>query len=262
MKCLETIVSRDNKYIKEVKKLQERKYRDKSGLFLIEGFRFTEEALKNNEEIMYMLIDEEHISKFLGQNLHIKDTHVFYVKTSLFKEIASTENSQGVLAVVKKKEKNPKDKSGIFVLADRIQDPGNMGTIIRTAHAVGADGIITTKGTVDIYNNKTLRSTMGSIFYIPVIEDDLDLSYVKKLKSSGYSLAASSLASEFDFYDVALDKKIIIAIGNEGSGISNEIMELSDINFKIPMPGGAESLNAAVSCSVILYETLRQKHRK
>ena len=145
------------------------------------------------------------------------------------------------------------------MLADKIQDPGNMGTIIRTAHAAGALGVILTKGTVDIYNEKTLRATMGSIFKIPVIYDN-DLSLVQKLRDSGFKLVTSSLDTDKNFYDIDLREKIIISVGNEGNGISDEIYDLCDLKVKIPMPGGAESLNVAVAASIMMYEVVRQKN--
>ena len=145
----------------------------------------------------------------------------------------------------------------MIILIDKVQDPGNMGTIIRTAHAVGASSIIITKGTVDIYNDKVLRSSMGSIFYIPIIEDyNLDL--VKKLKNQGYRLLVSSLQGENNFFEEDLKGKVIIAVGNEGNGVSDEVYNISDVKVKIPMPGNSESLNVAIATSVMMYEKLRQ----
>jgi TrmH family RNA methyltransferase len=134
-----------------------------------------------------------------------------------------------------------------------------MGTIIRTAHATGALGVIITKGTVDIYNEKTLRGTMGSIFRIPVLMDE-DLTLVTKLRDAGFKLITSSLDTDKNFYDVNLKEKVIIAVGNEGNGISDEIYDICDLKVKIPMPGGAESLNVAVAASIMMYEVVRQKN--
>jgi TrmH family RNA methyltransferase len=142
-------------------------------------------------------------------------------------------------------------------LDDKIQDQ-EYGDYNKKCHACGALGVICTKGTVDVYNDKTLRSTMGSIFKIPVIEDE-NLEVVKGLKEKGFTLIVSSLDTEKNFYDIDLTKKIIISIGNEGSGISDELYALGDERVKIPMPGGAESLNAAVAASVMMYEAVRQK---
>ena len=133
-----------------------------------------------------------------------------------------------------------------------------MGTIIRSVHACGFNGIITTKGTVDTYNGKTLRSTMGSVFRVPIVED-CDLSIIEKLKNKGYKFIVSTLEDSVDFYDSDLRGNIVIVIGNEGNGVSKEIMNIADIKVRIPMPGGSESLNAGVAASVMMYEALRQR---
>ena len=145
-----------------------------------------------------------------------------------------------------------------YLLCDKLQDPGNLGTIIRTAHAAGVDGIILTKGTVDIYNEKTIRASMGSLFHIPVIYDDKDNTIVKELCNKGFSLLSTSLEGDKDFFEEDLTGKLIISVGNEGNGVSKEIYDLSDKKVKIPMPGGAESLNVAIAASIILYEKVRQ----
>ena len=151
-------------------------------------------------------------------------------------------------------------KGDFYLLCDKVQDPGNLGTIIRTAHAAGASGIILTKGTVDIYNDKTIRSTMGSVFYLPIIYDN-DLSFLKKLKEDGFSLVTTSLQESKNFFEEDLRVKVILGVGNEGNGISDEIFAMSDKKVKIPMPGGAESLNVAVASSIILFEKVRQGMR-
>ncbi|QGU94967.1 RNA methyltransferase [Clostridium bovifaecis] len=255
------IESKDNSLIKDIKKLNKKKYRVEYGQFLVEGFRFVEEALKSTFKIPYIFISETSLEKFRSfgmERLINCDTKVNCVKESLLKELCNTENPQGILAVVNNKRVEIESKEGFYVLADRVQDPGNMGTIIRSAHAAGALGVIITKGTVDVYNDKTLRSTMGSIFNIPVIEDE-NFQVIKSLKESGFKLLVSSLDAENNFYDVDLTSKVIISIGNEGNGISEELYELNDEKVKIPMPGGAESLNAAVAASVMMYEAVRQK---
>ena len=175
----------------------------------------------------------------------------------MFKEISSTENPQGIAAIVNYSNMDIKNRAGFYILADKVQDPGNLGTIIRSAHASNALGVIITRGTVDAYNDKTLRSTMGSIFHVPII-DDSDLSNLNKLRDNGFKLVVSSLDTENNFFDVDLTGNIIIAVGNEGAGVSAEVMELSDIKVKIPMPGGAESLNVSAAASIMMFEVVRQ----
>lgn len=254
------IESKDNALIREVKKLNKKKYRVEKGQFLIEGFRFTEEALKSSFNVPYIFIGEDSLDKcqdFGIEKLIEEHTKVYCIKENLLKELCNTENPQGILAVVKNKKVDIKNAQGFYILVDKIQDPGNMGTIIRSAHASGALGVIITKGTVDVYNDKTLRSTMGSIFNIPLIEDE-DFKVIKNLKDNGFKLVVSSLDTENNFYDIDLTEKIIVAVGNEGNGISEEVYEFSDEKVKIPMPGGAESLNAAVAASIMMFEIVRQ----
>lgn len=258
---MELIKSKENNLIKEVKKLKEKKYRDLNKSFLIEGFRFVEEALKSNFEVKYVFICEKQIDKFekLGfKSLIDKKTKSFIVSDSVLNSICSTETPQGIVAVVKNKISDIQVKNGFYILIDKVQDPGNMGTIIRSANASGALGVIITKGTVDTYNSKTLRSTMGSIFKIPIIFEDSSFNIVKKLKKNKFKLVTSSLDTDYNFFDIDLTGKVIIAVGNEGNGISKEVFELGDISVKIPMPGNAESLNVGVAASVMMFEAVRQ----
>lgn len=256
---MQYISSKDNSLIKNIKKLKEKKYRIAENMFLIEGFRFIEEAIKSSFNVKYIFINEkssqENIDKYILS--HEYKGEIYTVSNVVFKVLSSTETPQGAVAVVENKNIEPNFKEGFYVLVDKIQDPGNLGTIIRTAHATNALGVILTKGTVDVYNEKTLRSTMGSIFNVPIIEDK-DLVFINDLKNKGYKLITSSLDTKNNFYDINLTGKCIISVGNEGKGISDEIYSISDEKVKIPMPGGAESLNASVAASIMMYEAVRQ----
>lgn len=259
---MEYIQSKDNLLIKDIKKLKEKKHRKDSNMFLVEGFRFAEEALDSDFEVVHIFVSARGQSKYENSSVKNKlqaNTKVYSISDSLFKSICDTENPQGIIATVRNKVVEIRYDHGFYILADKIQDPGNMGTIIRTAHAAGALGVLITKGTVDIYNEKTLRSTMGSIFKIPIIYDN-DLSLVQKLRNGGFKLITSSLDTDKNFYDVDLKEKVIISVGNEGNGISAEVYNISDLKIKIPMPGGAESLNVAVAASIMMYEVVRQKN--
>ena len=259
---LEVIKSKDNSTIKEIKRLREKKYRNLYNKFIVEGFRFVSEALDSKFHVCYVIISETIEEKFknLRLNEKIKEgTKLIKVSEIILKSICSTDNPQGIAAVVSNEEVTMDYNEGFYILADKVQDPGNMGTIIRTADAAGAKGVIVTKGAVDIYNDKTLRSTMGSIFKIPIIIDE-DLNYIKKLKCQGFKVMVSSLHTENNFYDVDLRGKIIIAVGNEGSGISEDIYNISDEKVKIPMPGSAESINVGVAAGIMMFEAVRQKN--
>ncbi|MCF0148664.1 MAG: RNA methyltransferase [Clostridium sp.] len=254
------IESKDNNLFKNIKKLKERRFRDKEGLFILEGFRLIEEAIKAKMEIENIIISKDYEQKFQEFLLNNMDLSkkTYFLANNLFMQVASTENPQGIIAVVKKKNNQKTLKGDFYLICDKVQDPGNLGTIIRTAHAAGVNGIILTKGTVDVYNDKTIRSTMGSIFYIPIFYDDENYSIIRELKEDGFSLVATSLAESKNFFEENLKGKTILAVGNEGNGISNELFELADKKVKIPMPGGAESLNVSIATSIILFEKVRQ----
>ena len=254
------IESKNNNLFKEIKRLKEKKYRIKCNKYLIEGLRFVEEAIKSKVSIDSIIFTDSFKEKnpdlFLKINENIK---LIQMNEVLLKQLCSTENPQGIVGVINMQNKELKSGE-LVVLVDKVQDPGNMGTIIRTAHAAGAAGIVMTKGTVDIYNDKTLRSTMGSIFYIPIVEDD-SLDFVKSLKKEGYKLVVSSLQGKNNFFEENLQGKVMIAVGNEGNGVSDEVYDIADIKVKIPMPGEAESLNVAVATSIMIYEKIRQSFK-
>lgn len=224
------IESKNNNLFKEIKKLKEKKHRIKSNKYLIEGLRFVEEAIKSKVSIDSIIFTESFKEKnpdlFLKINENIK---LIQMNETLLKQLCSTENPQGIVGVINMQNKELKSGE-LVVLVDKVQDPGNMGTIIRTAHAAGAAGIVMTKGTVDIYNDKTLRSTMGSIFYIPIVEDN-SLDFVKSLKKEGYKLVVSSLQGKNNFFEENLQGKVMIAVGNEGNGVSDEVYDLSLIHI-------------------------------
>ena len=254
------IESKENNLFKHTKKLKERKNRNKSNKYIIEGFRLVQEAFKAKVNIDYLIVTEDAIGKidqFLVDYI-TEDIKNYKISENLFKELVSTENPQGILAVINMNIMPLEANGDFYLLCDKLQDPGNLGTIIRTSHAAGVQGIILTKGTVDIYNEKTIRSTMGSIFYIPIHYDDDNLSLVKELKNKGFNLVATSLETNKDFFEEDLRGKIILTVGNEGNGVSEEVLDLADTKVKIPMPGNAESLNVAIATSVIMYEKVRQ----
>lgn len=255
------IESKDNNLFKETKKLKERKNRNKNNKYIIEGFRLVEEAFKANLPIEYLIVtkeDNEKMDTYIGKYLN-SNTKIYLMSDGLFKELISTEQPQGILAVANMKDNILKDDGSFYLLCDKVQDPGNLGTIIRTAHAAGIDGIILTKGTVDIYNDKTVRATMGSLFYLPVVYDDDNLSLIKDLKEKDFKIVVTSLETDKDFYEEDLKGKVVLTVGNEGNGVSDEVYELADTKVKIPMPGNAESLNVAVASSIIMYEKVRQE---
>ena len=254
------IESKDNNLFKETRKLKERKNRNKSSKYIIEGFRLVQEAFKAGLDIDYLIVTSdgrEKINSYLEEYISDK-IKIYEMTNALFNELISTEKPQGIVAGVHMNEKPLELDGSFYLLCDKVQDPGNLGTIIRTAHAVKADGIILTKGTVDIYNEKTIRSTMGSLFYVPVHYDDDNMTLVKSLKAKNFKIVVTSLDTDKDFFQESLKGKVLLTVGNEGNGVSDEVYELADTKVKIPMPGNAESLNVAIATSVIMYEKVRQ----
>ena len=254
---MKKIESKENNFFKNVKKLKEKRTRKKENKYIIEGFRFVEEAIKSKAKIDSIIISESVLDKALEYFDLLGDFECYVFSDNLFNQICSTENPQGVASIINMENEDLKINGDFFILVDRVQDPGNMGTIIRTSHAAGANGVILTKGTVDVYNDKTLRSTMGSIFKVPIIEDD-NGEFLLSLKNNGFRLVASSLEGKNNFFEEDLKGKIIIAVGNEGNGISEDVENDADALVKIPMPGNAESLNVSVAASIMIYEKIRQ----
>lgn len=246
------ISSTKNEIFRVISKLYTPKYRKQYNQFVLEGERLVNDAFKNGADIDFVVICEEYDGKIPQHD------NVYVFDKKLFNELKDTVNSQGILAVAKinKKVDFNFDTSKTVVYLDCVCDPGNMGTIIRTCDAAGVDAIVLSKGCVDIYNPKVVRSTMASIFNVPIIDDDNTL---MNLKDEGFSLAGTYLGAEKSIYDIDFSKKCVIIIGNEANGISDEVLSICDQKIIIPMIGKCESLNAAVSCAVCVYEALRQK---
>ena len=253
------MLSNENKLVKDTLKLKMKKYRDAENKYVIEGIRFIEEAIKE-ERVQYIIYSSK-LYETKGYDRVFDNTIEKYeVEDEVLKKICDTENPQGICAVVEKKMWDIKDiKNNFVIVSDGIQDPGNLGTIIRTCDAAGAGGIVIIKGSVDVYSGKTLRSTMGSIFHLPVIFYDDFKSFAEDFRNEGYTIYASDIKASKYIYDCSFDKKTAVVIGNEANGILDEHIACSDISIKIPMPGRAESLNASTAASIIIYEVVRQR---
>ena len=253
------ITSKDNEIIKSIRKLKEKKYRDETGLFIIEGIKVIEEAIEEKADIDKIVVCNEICENFSKELLYkIAKYDVIYVAKNVFKLLTDVTNPQGILAVVNKNKNAAIDFSqDFYLILDNIQDPGNMGTILRTADSINLNQIIVAKGSSDCYNPKVVRSTMGAIFRVKVFECDL-VDVVKELKKHKIKILATDLNTENSIYDVDYEKTAVV-IGNEANGVSSEILNLADSRIKIPMLGRTESLNAGVATGIILYETVRKK---
>ena len=248
---------------------QKRNVRRKEQRFVIEGPHLIEEVLLRfcgaSEDKPRSLIDFVIYSENLPivEKLQKKGIECLRVSKKQFAEVSDVETPQGILAVVREsgtalpdvlKSKNP-----LLVFCVGIQDPGNLGTIIRTADAVAASGVIISRGTVDLYNPKVIRSTMGSVFHLPIIQDAEINETIRFLKEQKIRLVAADLAGQMDHFAIKYDMPTTVVVGNEGSGLPREVVDLCDEKIKIPMPGKAESLNVGISTAVMLYEALRQR---
>ncbi len=253
------ITSTSNSQVKTVINLLKKSgERQKLGLFVIEGIR------------MFREIPHERIYKvYVSDSFHRENnsflTRYEYeiVADNVFKQMSDTKTPQGIMAIVRILEYDICDiltgSNPFVVVLENIQDPGNLGTIIRTAEGAGASGIIMSKDTVDIYNPKTIRSTMGSLFRMPFVYADDICSEVKKLRSQGVHTYAAHLDGSNEYYGEDYRGASAVLIGNEGSGLSESLTAQAESLIKIPMGGKLESLNAAVSAAVIMYEAARQR---
>lgn len=246
------ITSKSNYNIKHIKSLSQKKYRDECHEFIIEGIKLVKEALQENLNIKKIIICEELF------NEKIDFENIEYVDEKVFKYISETETPQGILAVVEQRENKNEEGDVIFAL-DNVQDPGNLGTIIRTLDCAGINSLILSGGCADLYNSKVVRSTMGAIFRVNITRYKEFTQKLSELKEKGYKLIVTSLQTDKYIYDLNLKEKSVIIIGNESKGVSDEVMQLADVKTKIPMIGKTESLNAGVAASIIAYEIVRQK---
>ena len=263
---MNVISSKDNELIKHIKGLKEKKKRDESNEFVIEGVKLIGEAIEENANIKQIVICEDcQNSSVISKNLmyEIAKFECIYVTSKIFKTLSDVMTPQGILAVIEKNNKNKEIdyKEDLIVALDDVQDPGNFGTILRTVDSVGLKQILISKGTVDPYNPKVIRSTMGAIFRVKIIECDDLKQVLKETRKHKFEVLVTSLQTNNSIYDIKYHKKIIV-IGNEANGVEKEIQNMADEKIKIPMLGKTESLNASVATSVILYEYVRQKIQK
>lgn len=263
-----TITSKENKLIKHIKDLHLRKCRDSQNQFFVEGIKMCREAISCGGDVAIIVVCPDMLLRVNGGKEFLADLKksaksIESVPENIFRLISDTETPQGVLAVVGKRSEVLKDyrfkPDALYILLDKLQDPGNVGTIIRTADAVGACAVLLSNGCADSYNPKVLRSSMGSIFRISVFEK-VDLAEaIIVMQKQGISIVASSLKAEKYHFEIKYSEGIGLIIGSEAHGIDEELLKMADVSIKIPIPGGAESLNASVAAGVLMYEIIRSR---
>lgn len=250
------ITSKDNEIIKNIKKLKEKKYRLDS--YIVEGIKMVKEAISENQEIALIAIREDFKIDFDTQNIK-----TVTISNKIFNDISDVKTPQGILAVIKKNQNNQIETNQEYILAlDSLQDPGNMGTIIRTADSANINQIIINKTTVDPYSPKVIRSTMGAIYRTNIIEVEDLKATLKEMKSKGFQIITTDLKATQSIYDINYNNKTVVVIGNEANGVSQEILQTADKKVIIPMLGKTESLNASIAASIMIYEYVRQKIQK
>lgn len=250
------ITSKDNEIIKNIKKLHDKKYRIDS--YIVEGIKMVKEAIIENQLIELIAIRED-----FEINFDTKNIKIITVSSKVFDDISDVKTPQGILAVIKKKPNKQIETNTDYILAlDSLQDPGNMGTIIRTADSANINQIIINKTTVDPYSPKVIRSTMGAIYRMNIIEVENLESTLKELQSkSFFKVITTDLKAEKSIYDINYNRTIVV-IGNEANGVSQGVLEIADERVIIPMLGKTESLNASIAASIMIYEHVRQKMQK
>lgn len=293
---MELITSVNNQRVKEVANLKQKKYRTESGTFFAEGLRAVQEAVQYADvtELFYTeagRLDE--VLKSAGnvpadtkeksgnknntnhnnagtakkRNEAANGIRMYQVDEKVMAKLSDTKAPQGVLAVIRTPEQNLRqlrpgtasDNNAPVIILDRVQDPGNLGTIIRTADAVGALGLILLEGCVDAYSPKVVRASMGSLFHLPVVQDVTAEEALTWCYRNGYEPAATAMKNAQNVYKADISKKMAFLFGNEANGVAEELQAAAETRLFIPMTGLAESMNVAMAAGIILFEGLRQR---
>ena len=279
---LSEITSATNPKIKAIKKLEQKRQRDKEGRFVIEGFHLVEEAIKHNAEIEMILYSDkadqtqlEGIQKNLMKNAGNLPASIemIAITESILTTLSQTPAPQGIIAILKQPEQSLSeviDNAGIdtalstlansralphLLLLDNVQDPGNVGTMIRTAEAAGFKAIILGEGSADLYNDKTIRATQGALFQLPIIRGNLT-SLLQEIHNAGYDSWVTTLEEANFYQDLPKPEKCALIMGNEGQGVDPKLQQLATTKVKIPMLGQSESLNVGIAAGILIYDLM------
>ena len=260
------ISSRDNSIIKYLRSLADPKHRKKEQAFLIEGIKMVEEALRDDLGVKTVVAAPSLIQRHGKGVLKLsesKSIDIIWVSERLMDALADSKTPQPVMAVVRMKmdteESLLNHKARLIVVAHQLQDPGNLGTIIRTAEAAGTSGIAITANTVDPFNAKAVRASMNSILRLPVVVVGDIASFIQKCRLRGFQTLATALSGDKTHFEVALTKPTAVIVGHEGAGLPPGVMAAIDLRVRIPMAETIDSLNVATAAAVILYEAMRQR---
>ena len=264
----ELISSRSNKTVKYLKGLGLARNRQREGRFLIEGVRIIEEAIENPGCVERLIVTPQAASSdrqaALFETARERGIETMWVADRVIDYLSETKTSQGIMAQVRPVDFSIDDleqgQTPLIVVAHLLQDPGNLGTIVRVAEAAGAGGVVITPGTVDFFNPKALRATMGSIFRLPTYRADSLEEFLVHFREKGYQVVAAMVSGRKKYFEVNLMKPTILLLGQEAAGLPAEAYRLSDTKVSIPMATMIDSLNVASAAGIILYEAVRQKY--
>ena len=252
------IESSSNEFYKHLKKLHTAKERNKTGRYIAEGTRAVADAIKNNADIYALVVCEGY-----SHSIDTKDIKVYELSPKLFDDVKLTVNSQGIMAVVNYKLSDAMsldtNSANTVLYLDSVTDPGNMGTILRSADAMGVDAVVLSQGCVDVFNPKVVRSSMASLLNVPLYTDKNPSEFFEKLRNEAYDIAGTFPRGESYSYEYKYNEKTVLVMGNEANGISDIVEPFCTSKIKIPMLGNTESLNVATACTVMLYEIMLSK---
>lgn len=272
MRGIKEITSKDNAIFKLIKSLKVRKYRIREALFVVEGPKQVIEAKSSRYDLKYLVVRQDRLGYLKDYDFFDQvdrhDCKVISMDEKLFKQISDTENNQGILAVLSYEPLSEKEfmmeapsDSNMLVL-DKLQDPGNIGTLVRTAEGAGFKGVILLKGSGDMFSPKAIRAAGGAMLRMPVTMID-DANSLHRLSDEfSKKLVVTDVESGVAYYDADLSENIFLVMGNEGHGVSKEIMDMADIKINIPTEGFLESLNVATAGAVLMMDSLRQSKNK
>lgn len=255
---ISTITSLKNELVKRAASLKMKKYRQKEGLFLLEGKRAVEEALASQWNIRALFFTR--LPEGWDEKAEESSLPWYEVPLAVLQKITATEDPQSVAALVEIRPRDLGDFApdrGFVLVLDQIRDPGNLGTLIRTADALGAAGVVLLKDTADLYNPKVVRSTMGSLFHLPVLTGVEPADLETWCRKNGYALWATALEGAEDMTKLQWPAKTALVLGSEAEGVSPELLKAADQKVKIPMAGQAESLNVAVAGGIVMFQAAR-----
>lgn len=252
------LTSRHHPLVRLVHQLRLKKHRAESGLFFCEGVRVVDELLKSQWPIEQLLVTEHQAGRFRDR-ARARGAPVTVISDPLAEYLAQAESSQGVLAVARPQQLPLPERTSLLVVADRIADPGNVGTMLRSATAFGADGVVLLGPCADLFGAKTIRASAGSLFHLPVIHCDTDEELVAVIASLGLRLAVAVARNGSAPWEADLSDTVALVFGHETRGVSPTLLAAADVRLTLPLHPRSESLNVAAAAAAVLGEVVRQR---